>query len=913
MAKTLIYEELEQKVKELEKESVKNKRSEKSLRESEERYRLLLEKTHDIPYSVTPDGIITFIGPQIAHFGQTPEDVISRHYLDFVVPEQRQEVVHSFEKGTKNKTSYPTEFQWQGKGGSRHWVEAVGEIICDNSGQPISQIGTLRDISDRKKAEEALLDAKNQYQRLIENLGDAFMVYSHRLDGTLTYAGPGIKSIFGIPKEKAIGNDWSKIIKWDSEDLDLAGENIRKIVSGLEYKRMEMSFRHPDGKQRTVFISPHPTKNSEGSVVSIEGIVEDISERKQTEETLRQSMAIIQDLYDNAPDMFVSVDAKTAKILDCNQTLVNALGYTREEIIGRPIFDMYAPDSAEHAKTNVFPAFVKTGTIKEEELQLQRKDGSKIDVSLNVSAVRDEQGAILYSRSVWRDITKRKEVEEALKEAQVDLERKVSERTARLSETVDKLRDAELRYRTVANFTYDWEYWTNLDGSLQYVSPSCERISGYTPQQFMDNPALYRDIIVPEDQHIWKEHYHDSRKEPEAREIQFRIRARDGSIRWIEHVCQPVRGDQGALLGFRASNRDITRRKEGEIKLQKAYSEIEALKAQLEADRTYLREEIKLEHDHESIIGNSNVLKYVLFRAEQIAPTDTTVLILGETGTGKELIARTIHNTSPRKVRPLIKIDCASLPANLIESELFGHEKGAFTGAVEKRIGRFELANGATLFLDEIGELPLDLQSKLLRVLQDSEFERLGSSQTLRTDVRVISATNRNLEEDIRKKHFRMDLWYRLNVFTISIPPLRERSEDIGLLVNYMIKVLERKHGKQIRSVPTKVLAKLQNYSWPGNIRELENVIERAVINTQGDALQLEDPLNPHRSEVAESPDLPIKSLEEMEREHILLALRKTNWRIHGKDGAAALLNINPSTLRGRMRKQGIHRPPYKI
>jgi len=564
----------------------------------------------------------------------------------------------------------------------------------------------------------------------------------------------------------------------------VATENIRNIVSGLEYKRMQMSFRHPDGKQRTVFISPHPIKNSEGSVVAIEGIVE--------------------------------------------------------------------------------------------------------------------------------DITKRKEVEEALKEAQTDLERKVKERTAQLSETVDKLREAGLRFRTVADFTYDWEYWANVDGTMKYVSPSCERISGYTPQQFMDNPALYHGIIIPEDQDVWDKHHHDSRKEPRAREMQFRILHRDGTVRWIEHACQPVIGEQGEFLGFRASNRDITIRKEGEIKLQNAYAEITALKVQLEADRTYLREEIKLKHDYENIVGNSDMLKYVLFRSEQVAPTDTTVLILGETGTGKELIARAIHNASPRRGRPLIKVDCASLPANLIDSELFGHEKGAFTGAVEKRVGRFELANGATLFLDEIGELPLDLQPKLLRVLQDGEFERLGSSQTLRTDVRVIAATNRNLEEDVRKKQFRMDLWYRLSVFPISVPPLRERSEDIGLLVNYMVKHFERKFGKRISSVHTSVFTKLQDYSWPGNVRELENVIERAVINTQGDTLQLEDSLDAHRPEDVESPNLPTKSLEEIEREHILLTLRKTNWKIHGKDGAAVLLDINPSTLRGRMRKHGIHRPPYK-
>ena len=305
-------------------------------------------------------------------------------------------------------------------------------------------------------------------------------------------------------------------------------------------------------------------------------------------------------------------------------------------------------------------------------------------------------------------------------------------------------------------------------------------------------------------------------------------------------------------------------------------------------------------------------MTYVLFRTEQIAPTDTTVLILGETGTGKELIARAIHNASPRKDRPLIKVDCASLPAHLIESELFGHEKGAFTGADKRRVGRFELANGATIFLDEIGDLSLELQPKLLRVLQDGEFERLGSSQTRRTEVRVIAATNRNIEEDVENKKFRMDLLYRLSVYTITIPPLRDRVDDIGILVNYMVGKFERKQGKRIRSVPTETLANLQNYSWPGNVRELENVIQRAVINTEGDTLQLADDLPASRSGNAESPDLPIKSLEEVEREHILLSLRKTNWKIQGESGAAALLEINSSTLRGRMRKLGIHRPPYR-
>ena len=380
----------------------------------------------------------------------------------------------------------------------------------------------------------------------------------------------------------------------------------------------------------------------------------------------------------------------------------------------------------------------------------------------------------------------------------------------------------------------------------------------------------------------------------------------------IPHVYTAVRtkmGDKPVLMGFAI---DITERKKAEKQLRDALTEVEALRNQLEADCTYLGEEIKLMHDYGNIIGESEVFKYVLFSLEQIAPTDTTVLIHGESGTGKELIARALHSRSSRKERPLIKVDCAGLPANLIESELFGHEKGAFTGAVERRIGRFELADGATIFLDEIGELPLVLQQKLLRVLQDGEFERLGSSQVRNTDVRVIAATNRNLKNDVSKGRFRDDLWYRLNVFPLSIPPLRERAEDIPLLVNWTIQRLQRRLGKHIKTVPSSVMDDLKAYPWPGNVRELENVIERAVIVTPGNMLQLAAPLISPTLTSGNPPDTPIKTLSELEKDHILQVLSKTNWNISGKGGAAELLGLNSSTLRGRMRKHDIRRPSFK-
>ena len=475
----------------------------------------------------------------------------------------------------------------------------------------------------------------------------------------------------------------------------------------------------------------------------------------------------------------------------------------------------------------------------------------------------------------------------------------------RVAADIVRQKQAELKYRTVADFTYDWEYWADFDGKLNYVSPACERISGHGAQEFIDEPSLLRDIIIAEDRGIWDHHYRDSREELRPRVIQFRIQRLDGEVRWIEHACQPVYDDQGNPIGIRASNRDITDRKKVEIDLKQSYAEIEELKNQLEAECAYLMEEVKIDHSFEKIIGASNALKYVLFKVEQVAPTDTTVLILGETGTGKELVARAIHNTSQLNHHPLVKINCAVLPDNLIESELFGHEKGAFTGADAQHIGRFEVANGTTIFLDEIGELPTNLQAKLLRVLQEGEFERLGSSKTIKVDVRVIAATNRNLEEEMRRGRFREDLFYRLNVFPITLPPLRERRGDVPLLVQYFVDKYAKKQGKTIDNIPKGVIQTLETYSWPGNIRELENVVERSVIHTSGPKLRLVDEFESQKKGTASE----LKTMEAVEAAHILLVLEQTSWKVSGKGGAAEILGLKRGTLRARMEKLGIRRP----
>ncbi len=353
--------------------------------------------------------------------------------------------------------------------------------------------------------------------------------------------------------------------------------------------------------------------------------------------------------------------------------------------------------------------------------------------------------------------------------------------------------------------------------------------------------------------------------------------------------------------------REVEERKTAEASLREAYAEIKGLKDRLQAENIYLRLEAAREYNFGELIGQSQALAQVFLRIEQVAPMNATVLLLGETGSGKGVVARAIHSRSARKDRPMITVNCTALPANLIESELFGREKGAFTGAHARQIGRFELADGGTIFLDEIGEMPLELQVKLLRIIQDGEFERLGGPRTLKVDVRIIAASNRNLEEEIRLGRFREDLYYRLNVFPITIPPLRQRQEDIPLLVKHFVTKFNKKNGKNIDSVSKETLNLLQAYPWPGNVRELESVVERAIITSQGNRLEILDQLAGSRI-TASLPGDEVKALAELEHDHILQVLQKTGWRIEGKEGAARLLGLNASTLRARMRKAGIRR-----
>ena len=442
--------------------------------------------------------------------------------------------------------------------------------------------------------------------------------------------------------------------------------------------------------------------------------------------------------------------------------------------------------------------------------------------------------------------------------------------------------------------------WLDHEGQIHRVNKAACLLLGYSQNELANMKA--HDLYRGQDDRTWHKTWQKLRDE-KALIFEDYLSAKDGREIAVEISMNffEFEGEEYAC-GF---VRDITERKYAAEALKDALAEVVSLKNRLQSENLYLRQEFRRSHNFEEIVSQDEKFIKILSEVEQVAATEATVLILGETGTGKELIARAIHNISSRRERPLVKLNCATLPESLIESELFGHERGAFTGAIARKIGRFELANGTTIFLDEIGELPMESQVKLLRVLQEGEFERLGGSDTIRVDVRVIAATNRDLIKGIAEGRFREDLYYRLNIFPIHIPPLRERKGDIPLLVRYFVEKYSAKVGKKVQIVSQAAMDSLQNYSWPGNVRELENIIERAVIISQGKRLEVGNWL----PSCDISPEISgTASLEEVERIHILSVLESTRWRVSGEKGAAKILGMNPQTLFSKMRRLGINR-----
>lgn len=562
-----------------------------------------------------------------------------------------------------------------------------------------------------------------------------------------------------------------------------------------------------------------------------------------------------------------------------NPAAIKLSGFKYDEIVGTKIYDLH-PGENEQIWQERWEKLKKEKRCVFEKKQ-PRADGTFIDIEVTQNYIEFDDHA--YTVSLVKNITEAYAIRNKL----IESERRLSTLMANLP---------GMAYR--CKFDKKW--------TMEFISKGCEKLTGYLPHELLNNQIVtYQNLIYKEDREsVWDE-VNKSVERRKPFQIKYRIKTAEGKKKWVWEQGTAVRNKNDEIVALEGFITNITDIKKAEEELIEKEKIVRELKDKLQEETVYLQEEIKLTSNFETIITKSPKFRIILKDIEQVSSTDSTVLIQGETGTGKELIARAIHNNSNRSARTLIKVNCAALAPELIESELFGHEKGAFTGAYNKKSGRFELADKGTIFLDEIGELPVSLQVKLLRVLQEGEFERLGGTKTIKTNVRVIAATNRNLEKAVEKGDFREDLYYRLNVFPVFVPPLRERKEDIPLLVNYFVKKYAAKTGRQIKETSEKVLKSLMEYNWPGNVRELENIIERAVVLCTGPRLVFGTWVPENKLTTSHE----ILTLEENERIHILKALETTRWRVSGEKGAARLLGMNRTTLESRMKKLGITRP----
>jgi PAS domain S-box-containing protein len=678
---------------------------------------------------------------------------------------------------------------------------------------------------------------------------------------------------------------WSRV---HPDDRDWLEKLIDQALREKQEFNQEFRLVFPDGTLKHVCGIGRPVLDDAGNLTAFIGTTMDITGRKRAEEELRKQKAHFEKLFELAPEAIVLRDFEN-RILRVNREFTNLYGFTPEEALGRNISDLIVPEGHWEASEKLREA-LQRGERVDAELTRKRKDGSRLTVSF-VAAPVEVEGSTPEIFGIYRDITERKRAEEALKRS-----------------------EAYLSEGQRLSHTGSWARCVTT-GEVYFSQESC-RIFGFDP----DTKVTLDRIVArvhPDERPAVHETIQNSIRNTSDFELNYRIILDDGSIRHLHVLGHPVRKPDGKVAEFIGTHVDVTEQHLSRKALEDAFAEINTLKEQLFQENVALRQEIDETSMFDEIVGKSSALQKVLKELETVGPTDSTVLILGETGTGKELIARAIHNLSSRHDNAFVKVNCAAIPTGLLESELFGHERGAFTGAIAQRIGRFELAHHGTVFLDEIGEIPLELQPKLLRVLQEREFERLGSSRTLKTDARLIAATNRDLSELVAEHKFRSDLFYRLNVFPIRVPALRERPEDVPLLVRHFAEIFSRRMGKLIQSIPADTMSALMSYDWPGNVRELQNVIERAVILSSRGVLRISPaelratsaviPTSPEIAPPASHPKRVRTTVPPLTREQIEQALRDSRGRVGGADGAAARLGLKRTTLIAQMKRLGMH------
>ena len=793
--------------------------------------------------------------------------------------------------------------------------------------------------TESKRTEEALRKSEERWRSVFEN--SAIGVALTDLNGRFLATNPTYQQMLGYTDEEFQTVSFVEITHEDYREANLA--LVTELLEGKrEQFQIEKQYRRKDGSLIWVRNNVSLVPGSESIPRFMLALSEDVTERKHAEEALQKSEERVRLILDSAAEGIFGCDPE-GTCLFCNRAAVRLLGYDEpSELLGK---NMHALEHHTHKDGTPFPidecpiyiGFHENRGVYIDDDIFWKKDGTNFPVEY-WSHPMVRAGKTVGAVITFFDITERKKAEEEL--------RKSDQRKCTL---------LEINNAIINNLTQEALFVSAYEAIRRVVSFDRAAFLLYRPETktlkllSMDSDTESEFFRLGKEYDLQETRISEQVLESQQAVVRGDLEKEQQSpgdrrlvAEGIQSYCVVPLVAMGNSIGtFTVWSETPNRYSEADAELlqevanqvalaisnMKSYEEIAALKARLERENVYLQEEIRNVHNFEEIVGNDPALLELLRRVDQVAPTDSSVLIYGETGTGKELIARAIHDRSARKNRPLVKVNCSAISAGLVESELFGHVKGAFTGAFERRIGRFELADGGKIFLDEVGELPLETQVKLLRVLQEREFEPVGSNRSVHVDVRIIAATNRNLQESISAGSFRSDLYYRLNVFPLEVPPLRERRSDIPQLAMYFLSRYSRNLGKKMEGLSAAGTERLIRYSWPGNIRELQNVIERALILSPGPILELESDLvsvsasetlhDPARevAEVAQptGPSPGLKTLEEVERAHISAVLQQTHGVIEGANGAAKTLGMHPNTLRHRMEKLGIKRSTHRM
>ena len=873
------------------------KQAEVTLRAREMSWRQIVDNIPGLVATMGATGEVEFLNRQtLEYFGKPHDDLKNWALSDAVHPDDLPRVIQARIKSIEEGGIYDIEHRCRRADGVYRWFQVRGLPVKDAEDTVTAWYLLLTDIDDRKKAEEALQSAERNLAAIINTIPTT--AWTTRPDGYCDFLNQVWLEYAGMSAEQAEGWGWAEAIHPDDRE-NLVDEWQLCLVSGTPVDT-EARIRRFDGSYRWFLFRANPLRDESGKIVKWYGTTIDIEDRKQREETLRASELSWRQIIDNIPG-FVNTAGATGAPEFFNRPEQEYFGKTNEELKDWGRIDVIHPEDLPSV-IEAWATSIKTGQILDIEARFRRADGVYRWFQMRAVPARDAEGKISDWYALHTDIEDRKRAEEMLRQSEAEL-------------------------RTITDTVRQPIVVLAPDGFTLYANQVALDNTGLTLDEVIKEGFLERACHPDDLNRVLLDERRVGLLEGVPFDLEMRLLRKSGQYRWHLMQYNPLKDDGGQIVRWYVTATDIDDRKKAEKLLRNE-------NVRLAQENVYLEEQIRSEMGFEQIIGRSPALKHVLELVETVAPNDSTVLLLGETGTGKELIARAIHERSRRKAKTFVKLNCAAIPTGLLESELFGHEKGAFTGAIIQKAGRMELADQGTLFLDEVGDIPIDIQPKLLRALQEKEFERLGSTHTRKVNLRLVAATNRNLEKMVADREFRSDLFYRLNVFPIRIPPLRDRKDDIPLLAVYFVQKFAKEMQKRIDSIPVATMKALTAWEWPGNIRELENFIERAVILTRGESLAA--PLAELRKVTTDEPvresapkaddDIArivketIASLksntapnERSKKQHdeIVRVLTECKGRVGGADGAAVRMGLSRTTLISRMKKLGIDPSDY--